>query len=282
MLKRKGKVREGADFTIAKNIASVVLIIYAITMMIPFLRLILVAFTEPNEYLNSTDAFHIPSKLHWKNFLDAWTVLETGDANMFTMLINSAWWSFGGAFLEIGTAAMLGYAVAKYKFFGRKAIHAIAVFTMMLPIYGAMAGNYVMFTSLGIYNSPWILITCCAGFGGTFIMVNVSEEAERAGIGAADLILNGTASAERLSTKPGNGVRYVIPQNVRKTDGDVSLFLRVTQPFGKVKFTVTSGEQVLTVAKRLKAAPGEMEKLTINAEMLKKATEPIVVALEEL
>ena len=110
----------------------------------------------------------------------------------------------------------------------------------------------------------------------------VSEEAERAGIGAADLILNGTASAESLSTKPGNGVRYVIPQNVRKTDGDVSLFLRVTQPFGKVKFTVTSGEQVLTVAKRLKAAPGEMEKLTINAEMLKKATEPIVVALEEL
>ena len=110
----------------------------------------------------------------------------------------------------------------------------------------------------------------------------VSEEAERAGIGAADLILNGTASAESLSTKPGNGVRYVIPQNVRKTDGDVSLFLRVTQPFGKVKFTVTSGNEVLTVAKRLKAAPGEMEKLTIKAEMLKQATEPIVVALEEL
>ncbi len=110
----------------------------------------------------------------------------------------------------------------------------------------------------------------------------VSEEAERAGIGAADLILNGAASAESISTKPGNGVRYVIPQNVRKTDGDVSLFLRVTRPFGRVKFTVTSGQQVLTVAKRLKAAPGEMEKLTIKADMLKKATEPIVVALEEL
>ena len=110
----------------------------------------------------------------------------------------------------------------------------------------------------------------------------VSEEAERAGIGAADLVLNRIASTESLSTKPGNGVRYVIPQNVRKTDGDVSLFLRVTQPFGRVKFTVTSGEQVLTVAKRMKAAPGEMEKLTIKAEMLEKATEPIVVALEEI
>ncbi len=110
----------------------------------------------------------------------------------------------------------------------------------------------------------------------------VSEEAERAGIGAAELIFNGVTTADSLPTKPGNGVRYVIPQNVRKTEKDVSLFLRVTQPFGKVKFTVTSGEQVLTVAKRLKAAPGEMEKLTIKAEMLKSATEPIVVTLEEL
>ena len=110
----------------------------------------------------------------------------------------------------------------------------------------------------------------------------VSEEAERAGIGAANLILNGAAQGDVVSTKPGNGVRYVIPQNVRKTGNDVSLFLRVTQPFGKVKFTVTSGDQVLATAKRLKAAPGEMEKLTVKAEALANVTEPIVVALEEL
>ncbi|MBO5323500.1 MAG: FAD-dependent oxidoreductase [Oscillospiraceae bacterium] len=110
----------------------------------------------------------------------------------------------------------------------------------------------------------------------------VSEEAERAGIGAAELILNGAASGEAIPTKPGNGVRYVIPQNVRKTGNDVSLFLRVTQPFGKVKFTVTAGDQVLAVAKRLKAAPGEMEKITVKANMLENVTEPIVVALEEL
>ena len=110
----------------------------------------------------------------------------------------------------------------------------------------------------------------------------VSEEAERAGIGAAELILNGAASGDAVPTKPGNGVRYVIPQNVRKTGKDVSLFLRVTQPFGKVKFTVTAGDQVLAVAKRLKAAPGEMEKITVKAQMLENVTEPIVVALEEL
>ena len=110
----------------------------------------------------------------------------------------------------------------------------------------------------------------------------VSEEAERAGIGAAELILNGAATGDAIPTKPGNGVRYVIPQNIRKTGNDVSVFLRVTQPFGTVKFTVSSGDQVLAVAKRLKAAPGEMEKITVKANMLENVTEPIVVALEEL
>lgn len=110
----------------------------------------------------------------------------------------------------------------------------------------------------------------------------VSDEAERAGIGAADLVLGNAPAGETVATKPGNGVRYVIPQNIHKADRDVSVFLRVTQPFGKVKFTVTSGDQVLAVAKRLKAAPGEMEKITIKADALKNANEPIVVALEEL
>ena len=62
----------------------------------------------------------------------------------------------------------------------------------------------------------------------------------------------------------------------------MSLFLRVTKPFGKVKFTVADGEKVLATAKRLKAAPGEMEKLTIKAEQLQTAKGPITVSLEEL
>ena len=85
-----------------------------------------------------------------------------------------------------------------------------------------------------------------------------------------------------IKTEPGNGVRYVLPQVVSRRDEDVSLFLRVTQPFGKVRFTVTDGDKVLAVAKRLKAAPGEMEKITVKADALKDAAGPIRVSLEVL
>ena len=109
----------------------------------------------------------------------------------------------------------------------------------------------------------------------------VSEEAERAGIGAARMIAGQAGEGRAIATKPGNGVRYVLPQTVH-AGSDVSLFFRVTQPFGKVKLTVTDGDKVLAVAKRLKAAPGEMEKLTVKADVLENAAGPLTVSLEVL
>jgi len=111
----------------------------------------------------------------------------------------------------------------------------------------------------------------------------VSDEAERAGIGASEYVKNGKQDSVSVATKAGNGVRYVLPQTVHTQCGkDVSLFLRVVQPYGKVRFTVSCGDEVLTSAVRLKAAPGEMEKLTIKADKLSAVNKEIVVSLEEL
>ena len=109
----------------------------------------------------------------------------------------------------------------------------------------------------------------------------VSEEAERAGNSAADFVTCTENAHTYAQTAAGNGVRYVLPQRIRK-DRDVSLFLRVTKPFGKVKFTVSSGDSVIATAKRLKAAPGEMERIDLPASLLAQAGDSICVALEEL
>ena len=110
----------------------------------------------------------------------------------------------------------------------------------------------------------------------------VSEEAERAGLGAAKYVNSGKNSNHSIETKAGYGIRYVLPQTITATQEDVALFLRVTQPFGKVKFTVSNGENILAIAKKLKAAPGEMEKITVKAAALQNITGPITVSLEVL
>lgn len=110
----------------------------------------------------------------------------------------------------------------------------------------------------------------------------VSEEAERAGVGAVKFVQGASANGAEIATKPGYGVRYVLPQTIHAAGEDVSVFLRVTQPFGKVKFTVSDGDNVLAVAKKLKAAPGEMEKITIKADKLEGVSGPVTVSLEVL
>lgn len=111
----------------------------------------------------------------------------------------------------------------------------------------------------------------------------VSDEAEIAGKGAAAFVKSGKVEGATVDTKAGNGVRYVLPQRVHTDKGnDVALFMRVTQPFGKVRFTVKSGDTVLATAQRLKAAPGEMEKIVVKSDKLATAKEPITVSLEVL
>ncbi len=111
----------------------------------------------------------------------------------------------------------------------------------------------------------------------------VSDEAEIAGCGAADFVLGRLTGGDTVRTAAGNGVRYVLPQRVHPQSGeDVSLFWRVTQPFGKVRYTVRAGDTVLAAAVRPKAAPGEMEKLTVKAEKLAAVTGDITVELEAL
>ena len=111
----------------------------------------------------------------------------------------------------------------------------------------------------------------------------VSDEAEIAGIGAANFVKGLKRVKACVNTLAGKGVRYVLPQVVH-TDGgeDVSLFMRVVKPYGKVKFTVSSGDNLLATATRLKAAPGEMEKIVIKSEKLALAGQDITVALEEI
>ena len=131
--------------------------------------------------------------------------------------------------------------------------------------------------------------TCQTGIPGIFACGNVlqvhdlvdyvSEEAERAGRGATAFVQAGGRASSAVAVKAGFGVRYVLPQVIH-TGGqeDVSVFLRVTEPYENVTFTVKSADTVLLKTKRLRAVPGEMEKLTLKGGI--SVTEPVEVYLE--
>ena len=119
----------------------------------------------------------------------------------------------------------------------------------------------------------------------------VSEEAAIAGRAAAERILGKTAPAvHAAAVKTGFGVRYTVPERIdipAEPDEEVRLFFRVTDIYKKVRLTVTDDAGNVLVRKTKSAvAPGEMESLTLSAEVLKNLADAkcasITAALEVL
>jgi len=110
----------------------------------------------------------------------------------------------------------------------------------------------------------------------------VSDEAEIAGQAAARYVMNSCTAEASLNVMPGSGIRYTVPQRIEKNGEDVAVYFRVKNPVGKVRFRALSGDVELSTATRLRAAPGEMEKLILKGEKLQNATDDIVLLAEEL
>ncbi len=111
---------------------------------------------------------------------------------------------------------------------------------------------------------------------------NVSEEAETAGKGAAEYILNKKNKSASIRVKTDGKVRYCVPQRI--TDiGDTTLFFRVSDIYKDVRIIVKDGEKEIFSRKRQKVAPGEMESITLKGDILSEVNSgEITVGLEEL
>jgi len=96
---------------------------------------------------------------------------------------------------------------------------------------------------------------------------NVTKEAMVAGKCAADYIagIGKVEEAQEVKTVAGNGVRYVVPQNVRlnRLSDGLSLYFRVSDIYRNVRIVVRNGDAIIFERKNNKVAPGEMESVSI-------------------
>ena len=97
----------------------------------------------------------------------------------------------------------------------------------------------------------------------------VSEESAIAGSAAADYIRNGARADREITLKTDGKIRYTVPQRITSCE-NVTVYFRVADVYRDVRVTVKDGENVMISKKKQKVAPGEMETVTLTAEMLGK------------
>ncbi len=112
----------------------------------------------------------------------------------------------------------------------------------------------------------------------------VSAESERAGKSAAEYVLKGAKSGEKVNISNGSNVNYTVPQHFAPDNIEKSLdiFFRVRKKIRKGEIVVESQGVKIAGFKREFLAPAEMEKITVPKILLDRAQGDITVSAVEL
>ncbi|MCR5290475.1 MAG: FAD-dependent oxidoreductase [Treponema sp.] len=113
----------------------------------------------------------------------------------------------------------------------------------------------------------------------------VTEEAEIAGTGAANYVLNENRKADSvIEIENGNDVGYTVPQHIRPAfvESSVGVFFRVRSVHTEPSYIVIkSGDTEIARLKRDHLAPGEMERVNLTPAQLAQAHEKISISIEQ-
>ena len=161
-------------------IAFLIFLLYAASLIAPFLFLFINSFKGGLEYINDANASNsmaFPDKWLFKNYLEAFTSMKMIDSfgneiYLPTMLLNSLWYTFACVVCGVAASTLTGYVLSKYKFKLRGFFYGIAIFSMTIPIIGSTGASFRLMTILGIYNTPLFpFLNNFAGFGFNFLIM---------------------------------------------------------------------------------------------------------------
>ena len=149
--------------------------IFAIYCLFPFVYLLINA-TKSQADFTSTFGLWFGGEFNlWDNIVTVFTYQDGIFGRWFLNTILYVVVGAGGATL---LASMGGYALAKFRFPGRKAVFAVIISSISVPGTALAVPQFLLFAQLGLTNTPWSMIipSLISPFG-LYLMWIFSEQA---------------------------------------------------------------------------------------------------------
>ncbi|MFC7593682.1 carbohydrate ABC transporter permease [Terrabacter sp. GCM10028922] len=125
--------------------------LFALYTLVPVWWL-LVASTKNRSYLFTTNGLWFSHFDLWQNIQD---VFAQQDGIYARWVLNSIFYSVGGAAVSTALSAMAGYALAKYAFRGRDLIFNVVLGAVLIPHILFALPLYLMFSQLHLVDTYW-------------------------------------------------------------------------------------------------------------------------------
>ena len=151
---------------ITLTIVFVVFVLYAITLIYPFVMMFYNSFKQSNEFFKNI--WSIPKNPTSENYKEIFGIkfMKTGIIGMFK---NSVILVTIGVGIGILLSCMTSYIIAKYPFKGSKFVYSLVVVCMMIPTTGSLSATYNLLFKTKLLNKFIGNFLMQGGFGGVFL-----------------------------------------------------------------------------------------------------------------
>jgi N-acetylglucosamine transport system permease protein len=134
-------VRMGLGDVAFAGIAQLLLILWAVMVIFPFLWMIMTSFKTDPEILFSP--WKLPHALQWNNFSRAWTKAHIGRYVFNSVIVIAG--SLSGTLL---VSSMAAYVLARFQFPGRQIIFYLFMAGLMFPVFLALVPLFFLVNNL--------------------------------------------------------------------------------------------------------------------------------------
>lgn len=150
---------------IVKIVAHLVLLLGAITMLVPFIWML------SSSVKSLGEVFVFPptlfgEKIVWENYTKI-----SSRFDYLAYFMNSVKVSAWVVIFQVFTSATAGYVFAKLNFKGRDRIFTLYLATMMIPFHVTVITNFLQMSMYGLVNTLWsLMLPASVSAFGTFLM----------------------------------------------------------------------------------------------------------------
>jgi multiple sugar transport system permease protein len=150
---------------LGKAITYVLLIVLAISMLLPFLWMVSASLKLDKDVFRFPIQW-IPAEPQWSNYVRIWTQIP-----FLTFFANTAKLTVIITLLQLFTSSFAGYAFAKLQFKGRDTIFLAYIASIAIPWQSYMVPQFIMMRRLGLVDThtSLILLQAFSAFG-VFLM----------------------------------------------------------------------------------------------------------------
>ena len=155
-LPEKARRSTNAGDTAVEATSHVLLTIWSIVVILPFLWVLLSSFKSSREILSSP--FSLPEKWKFENYAHAWT-----DAGVGRFFFNTVIVVGSSLFLVMLLGAMCAYVLSRFEFPGRRLIYNLMLGGLTFPIFLVVVPLFFVLKNIGLVNTlPGLILTYVA------------------------------------------------------------------------------------------------------------------------